>query len=77
MFYVSFLVKDGRVRLSVGDDGLPVLCKELLWYVIFNANMFTQNAEPMGPVSRKVGKKLLLLVTVPYISSASTYPNNE
>lgn len=25
MFYVSFLVKDGRVRLSVGDDGLPVL----------------------------------------------------
>ncbi|KAK5972761.1 hypothetical protein GCK32_003851 [Trichostrongylus colubriformis] len=25
MFYVSFLVKDGRVRLSVGEDGLPVL----------------------------------------------------
>ncbi|KJH41257.1 phage tail component protein [Dictyocaulus viviparus] len=25
MFYVSFLVKDGRVRLSFGDDGLPVL----------------------------------------------------
>ncbi|EPB70696.1 Nse4 [Ancylostoma ceylanicum] len=27
MFYVSFLVKDGRVRLAVGEDGLPVLCK--------------------------------------------------
>ncbi|KAK6060382.1 Nse4 [Cooperia oncophora] len=25
MFYVSFLVKDGRVRLEVGEDGLPVL----------------------------------------------------
>ncbi|PIO74153.1 Nse4 protein [Teladorsagia circumcincta] len=25
MFYVSFLVKDGRVRLTVGEDGLPVL----------------------------------------------------
>ncbi|RCN26583.1 Nse4 protein, partial [Ancylostoma caninum] len=25
MFYVSFLVKDGRVRLSVGETGLPVL----------------------------------------------------
>ncbi|KIH64371.1 Nse4 protein [Ancylostoma duodenale] len=25
MFYVSFLVKDGRVRLAVGETGLPVL----------------------------------------------------
>ncbi|KHJ84722.1 Nse4 [Oesophagostomum dentatum] len=25
MFYVSFLVKDGRVRLSLGENGLPVL----------------------------------------------------
>ncbi|CAJ0595492.1 unnamed protein product [Cylicocyclus nassatus] len=25
MFYVSFLVKDGRVRLALGENGLPVL----------------------------------------------------